>query len=593
MANNEKLAIGIKDEDNVLYRFIPPVASDSNVGGIKASPKTTQTQEVKIDPTTNRLYVDDPTDDIVNITGDLTNLHTTNKQNLASAINEVNDSQIGIKKDLSLINEAFNSQFTSTQSVSNKLRSEIMGDFRVQSSCYDTIRNKWILCGNSTSLNGDTKILITSDLVTFSDAESFVVKAGHANDSTFNPDNGYLYICTAYDTTVGKEGDIEGNLVAEIDLDAKAIKRYITISDYTYVSSIEYKDGKYYLGDFGYGSIYDSNFERISTKNVFKWGESIIDEILNIDDTKTGSQGITINGNFLYRLFFLTTANDGWSSNHGVIYRFDLNGKFLGYFIVSPPRIAEPESITFKDGYAYIFHDGSRMLIEKCMLNAQPVQFNVIAENEDLNDYTITGTYYCRNYATQNTHKHTPIDENDASAGYTLFVSPISIDNVEQTIYPNKPNNVKYVRRVIGGTWSDWVAYKYQIRSSESFLTAQAVAADAGKTIAITLPKNNYTDITIEKLRFWFDKSITGLPVPVVALSTPVSIIAGGHTDNIDLSSIASGLSMQIYNSIYGILIYLKFSNAVGDNIQPIGCYCNVKLTQLSYKIYKCETKSE
>lgn len=100
MANNEKLAIGIKDEDNVLYRFIPPAASDSNVGGIKASPKTTQTQEVKIDPTTNRLYVDDPTDDIASVTGDLTNLHTTNKQNLVSAINEVNDSQTNIKEDL-------------------------------------------------------------------------------------------------------------------------------------------------------------------------------------------------------------------------------------------------------------------------------------------------------------------------------------------------------------------------------------------------------------------------------------------------------------------------------------------------------------
>lgn len=100
MANNEKLAIGIKDEDNVLYRFIPPAASDSNVGGIKASPKTTQTQEVKVDPTTNRLYVDDPTDDIANVTGNLTNLHTTNKQNLVSAINEVNDSQTNIKEDL-------------------------------------------------------------------------------------------------------------------------------------------------------------------------------------------------------------------------------------------------------------------------------------------------------------------------------------------------------------------------------------------------------------------------------------------------------------------------------------------------------------
>lgn len=100
MANNEKLAIGIKDEDNVLYRFIPPAASDSNVGGIKASPKTTQTQEVKIDPTTNRLYVDDPTDDIANVTGNLTNLHTTNKQNLVGAINEVNDAQTNIKRRL-------------------------------------------------------------------------------------------------------------------------------------------------------------------------------------------------------------------------------------------------------------------------------------------------------------------------------------------------------------------------------------------------------------------------------------------------------------------------------------------------------------
>lgn len=105
MANNEKLAIGIKDEDNVLYRFIPPAASDSNVGGIKASPKTTQTQEVKIDPTTNRLYVDDPTDDIANVTGNLTNLHTTNKQNLVGAINEVNDAQTNIKKDLKVIGE--------------------------------------------------------------------------------------------------------------------------------------------------------------------------------------------------------------------------------------------------------------------------------------------------------------------------------------------------------------------------------------------------------------------------------------------------------------------------------------------------------
>lgn len=124
MANNEKLAIGIKDEDNVLYRFIPPAASDSNVGGIKASPKTTQTQEVKIDPTTNRLYVDDPTDDIANVTGNLTNLHTTNKQNLVGAINEVNDAQTNIKEDLTEFSEVTNSRIDAVYSESFTITSD-------------------------------------------------------------------------------------------------------------------------------------------------------------------------------------------------------------------------------------------------------------------------------------------------------------------------------------------------------------------------------------------------------------------------------------------------------------------------------------
>lgn len=50
------LAKGIEDENGELYRFIPPIASESEAGGIIAKEKTTEEDEVAIDKTNGKLY---------------------------------------------------------------------------------------------------------------------------------------------------------------------------------------------------------------------------------------------------------------------------------------------------------------------------------------------------------------------------------------------------------------------------------------------------------------------------------------------------------------------------------------------------------
>ena len=58
---SEKYVNGILDKDNQLVKIIPPVATESRLGGIKASQKADETLEVTVDPETGKAYVQDKT----------------------------------------------------------------------------------------------------------------------------------------------------------------------------------------------------------------------------------------------------------------------------------------------------------------------------------------------------------------------------------------------------------------------------------------------------------------------------------------------------------------------------------------------------
>lgn len=58
----EKLAKGVRCVNGELYKFIPPVATETELGGIIAKAKTIEDKEVVIDNTTGKLYVDSAVD---------------------------------------------------------------------------------------------------------------------------------------------------------------------------------------------------------------------------------------------------------------------------------------------------------------------------------------------------------------------------------------------------------------------------------------------------------------------------------------------------------------------------------------------------
>lgn len=59
-------AKGLRCKNGDMLIFTPPIATDSCVGGIRAKERTTETQEIVIDPTTGRLYTVAP--EVANVT---------------------------------------------------------------------------------------------------------------------------------------------------------------------------------------------------------------------------------------------------------------------------------------------------------------------------------------------------------------------------------------------------------------------------------------------------------------------------------------------------------------------------------------------
>jgi hypothetical protein len=339
--------------------------------------------------------------------------------------------------------------FIQIQTLSSKWITELIGDYRMQGFCKDTINNRYFFTCPSKTKNGDTKICVASDIEFFKDMDHFIVQAGHGNDCTYNPDNGKLYVTTGYNPEAGQEGDIAGNQIAEIDIDTKQITRFIQINDYEMIVNIEYYNGGYIIGDFNYGSYYDTNFELIS-KNVFDWGESIADKILNLSADKTGTQNITVHNDIIYRLVSGVNNSKGYADT-GIIYKFKPDGKYIGYLTASPARVGqETVSILFDNNRLLMLSDGSFAEIYYASLYGDTDGYHLLLENYDVDDCVASGTYLCTNGTIASTINNLPI----SGSGFRLEVKQLGRTNRVQILIPNSNIPTVYMR-----TWLDSTKY--------------------------------------------------------------------------------------------------------------------------------------
>lgn len=342
--------------------------------------------------------------------------------------------------------------------IASKWRSDIVGDYRIQSFCYDKTSGNYYIIGNAVAKDGSAKLWVTKDLYNPTVEKSAIVQTGHSNDITYCSKNGMLYVACGYSDAEGggQEGSVEKNVIAEIDASTLTFKRYITISTLNIVSRIEYipDDDYFVIGDFTHCSTYNTSFTRIKA-NVFDIGEQTrIDPKYGLDPSRTGSQGIATDGTYLYALFFAITSD--WTDGY-FIEKFALDGTWVSTNFYSVDRPGqEAEGLIIKNNTLYIIFDGKYFDVYKGMISGdeyKPARW--LADNTDLNDVLVLGKHFSQN-GTQ-TNKLVNVPTPAKNAGFILEVEQVGRTNVMQTITVN--NVVPTILRRLwleGIGWGKW-----------------------------------------------------------------------------------------------------------------------------------------
>lgn len=342
--------------------------------------------------------------------------------------------------------------------IASKWRSDIVGDYRIQSFCYDKVSGNYYIIGNAVAKDGNAKLWVTKDLYNPTVEKSAIVQTGHSNDITYCSKNGMLYVACGYSDAEGggQEGSVEKNVIAEIDASTLTFKRYITISTLSIVSRIEYipDDDYFVIGDFTHCSTYNTSFTRIKA-NVFDIGEQTrIDPKYGLDPSRTGSQGIATDGTYLYALFFAITTD--WTDGF-FIEKFALDGTWVSTNFYSVDRPGqEAEGLIIKNNTLYLIFDGKYFDVYKGMISGdeyKPARW--LADNTDLNDVLVLGKHFSQNGTQTNKLVNVPVPAKNA--GFILEVEQVGRTNVMQTLTVNNVSPTILRRLWLEGVgWGKW-----------------------------------------------------------------------------------------------------------------------------------------
>lgn len=353
--------------------------------------------------------------------------------------------------------------------------------YRIQGGYIDSASGWIFICGNRI-VNGvqdniNAMICVTKDLRTFEGALYYYGEYGHANDVTYNPSTGKLYVAAGS----GNHNDTLGAKLCEFTFNkvdgTLTFDRYIDFPDIAEngkdVLNVEYINDKncYIVGDYDYGNIYDANFDLVEEK-VFYWPESVIDKIFSISAAETNAQSIFYYDGYLYKVFSVTQESS--RRNLGALLRYTMDGNIDGINIVNTPNITgfELEFYTIDKIHRKVYagYDGERVgFMEGYLDNTVQLPPRNIANGENLDNIRAVGTYTVQNSTVARSLINWPSEylipeggEEPEYHGGTIEIKNCGIGGIIQYVYTFISDNLEgnkcitIMRINLEGVWYAW-----------------------------------------------------------------------------------------------------------------------------------------
>lgn len=404
---------------------------------------------------------------------DVSNLKTTVSEQGLKLTDEINKNVFGIERPIK--KESYRKRLA-LQGLSGN-----SGYTTLQGGCYLPLTDHFLLAIVNSDNNSCILVELEKDYETV--VKRVTLDLGHANDLTYNPDNGKIYVAT------GSTGT-NANKIAVLNGSTFALENTLDLGNSRAKWLVSYDDvnNRYYVLDTSYLTVYDSNWSQLKQySNTY-------------GDTYDGPGEMTAQSSFCYDgkfvgLYFVREIVASSMSISGIYFQMiDYEtGEVKTVAQYSPRGNAdEPEFVAIIGDVGYMFggqtyFSVSEIYFDQSKLYDSPDSIFGIAtllpQNADLDDIQMPGMYFSPNTAYTTGMEHAPVTN-----GFTLYVLPVCGNVIVQMVINTAGEMYK---RVLSSTTSQFLDWE--------LITSTQNPSDTGW--ATITPSGNYENIAAHPMQ--------------------------------------------------------------------------------------------
>ena len=394
---------------------------------------------------------------------------------------------------------------------------DFLADYSLQSMCYDSYRDRYIL-GFSHNTNDTYSLLMIMkepdfDLDPSTNVISYAARTYyHCNDLAYYPGSG--------DGTDDRIYVVGGTSAVWI-LDAETLG-YI---DYKTISGLDtgegvwdisvYSDGSIYLNTGDKARRYTHDFSAYATLGLYN--NYYFREYFGLQDTAkvySCSQGSFIYNDTPYMIYNVgEPVGSGWWGAY--IVSFDANGLIFARKVATEYEVEAADIVGNKIVFAcgQVWLNFAEAFLDVPDVSDSQITRYSIPSGADLNDYKTPGIYFSQNRGITESLSNIPV--NAEWTGFTLEVMRSGYDNVRQIMYSSSfwEHSAIYIRgyAVTPKVWGPWYVLSGQKSDGDAQQLTNAnmvgvtgFVTTSGTDLMMTIPfisAHEYDTITITMLK--------------------------------------------------------------------------------------------
>lgn len=346
----------------------------------------------------------------------------------------------------------------------------------LQGGCYLPLTDHFLLAIVNSDNNSCILVELEKDYKTV--VKRVTLDLGHANDLTYNPDDGKIYVAT------GSTGT-NANKIAVLNGSTFALENTLDLGNSRAKWLISYDDvnNRYYVLDTDYLTIYNSNWGQLKQyENVYKnqyAGECEMN----------AQSSFCYNGKFIALYFAREFVSATQRISAIYLQSIDYDTGAVDKIAQYSPRgnADEPEFVGLIGDIGYMFGGQTYFSVSEIYFDQKKIYdfpksifgiAQLIDSNGDLNEYQMPGIYY-----SPNTDYTTGIQNAPVTNGFTLYVIPVSANVIVQQLINSAGD---FYKRVLSSSTNNWLDWKIMESSN----------TDPSDTGWVTLsPTGNYESV--------------------------------------------------------------------------------------------------